>query len=1322
MVDSQHRIGESSGVNRPSVNTSRILRTLLFATLFLIAPVTEVVGLTSTATASTAITASRTATQLVPQKIPTPKAAAAQTITFTKPADVALGVAPYNLVATASSKLPVSFASNSAAVCTVTPTGTVTIKTIGTCSITASQAGQAAKFKPATPVTQTFAVKTAQTITFTLSSSAITFGDSAPIITASSTAVGVTVSLTSSTPGVCTVSARTITVLTAGSCTIVAASAATPTVAAAVSVSRTFTIALRSQAITWVQDLTGVVAPEEGPITLVASTNSPLTVTFVASPASVCTVSGTDLTLVGPGNCSITARQAGDARYAAATPIAKTLRIRLAQAITFDPIEDQSLEDLLVSLEAFSDSGLTVSYLSSTKSVCVVRGGFIVLKSAGSCEVTARQAGNNLYGPAEEVVVSFEVTKIEQLITFEPPEDQTLDTTVVPLDVSSDSNLPVKLVSSDRSVCTTSGSSPIVTLRGEGTCEITASQAGGTKYAPAEDVVVTFEVAKVEQVITFDQIEEQTLEEPFLTLDAFSDSGLLVKFTSTDTTVCTVRGSVVTLRSEGTCEIVAKQAGNRVFAAAEDVPNAFTVSKIYQEITYEPIEDQRIDLGDVSLDVNTASGLFLIFGSNTPTICTITSSNPLVTLLRVGECEIAVNQPGNRRYAAAEEVLINFAVVGVEQVITFDQPEEQSLARPFVILAATSDSGLPVRFTSNSPEVCSVTEGGAVTLLSAGDCEIAANQAGTTIYDAAEEVVNTFTVNKIEQVITFDQPEEETLATTTLSLSAISDSGLPVTFTSNSPDVCTVTDVDEVTLVGAGDCEIAANQEGDDTYAAAEEVINTFAINKIDQVITFDQPDDQTLATASLPLTAVADSNLAISFTSNSPEICTVSLNGTVTLLRAGDCEIAANQEGNDTYAAAEEVINTFAINKIEQVITVAQPVDRFVGDPAFTLSASADSGLSLTYTSNSPEVCTVVATSGLVTLLASGDCEIGISQAGNGRYEAAEDESAIFSVNKIDQQISLTVAGSRVLQPVLSNVAGLTFELLGNESTTTPVFTVSDEDVCTIEDDLVLLHASGTCTITATVAEDDQYLEATSEISFDVIGVYDVSYVDESNPNAATVTIAQGSSVTLPTPTRAGYTFDGWFEDDSLVGMGGESYTPDHSVSLTAHWLALDFEITLSDAYNVSPLDSLLWSYDADLAGLPTVEEVNARRSVDSGEPDGYEFVGWYSDPAVHTEATLVENGDTNTAVGNRTLYAFWRLTTTTVTFDLNGATGTAPADATWTYGTFLTFPSAPTRAGYTFDGWFTADEGGEEITSLTANDSTDAETTLYAHGLTRQ
>jgi uncharacterized protein (TIGR03437 family) len=86
--------------------------------------------------------------------------AASETITFGPLSNVTLGIAPFPILATANSGLPVTFASTTPAVCTVSAS-TITILAAGTCSITASQPGSA-NYAAATPVTQSFTVTLSQ--------------------------------------------------------------------------------------------------------------------------------------------------------------------------------------------------------------------------------------------------------------------------------------------------------------------------------------------------------------------------------------------------------------------------------------------------------------------------------------------------------------------------------------------------------------------------------------------------------------------------------------------------------------------------------------------------------------------------------------------------------------------------------------------------------------------------------------------------------------------------------------------------------------------------------------------------------------------------------------------------------------------------------------------------------------------------------------------------------------------------------------------------------------------------------------------------------
>jgi 2',3'-cyclic-nucleotide 2'-phosphodiesterase (5'-nucleotidase family) len=95
-------------------------------------------------------------------------------------------------------------------------------------------------------------------------------------------------------------------------------------------------------------------------------------------------------------------------------------------------------------------------------------------------------------------------------------------------------------------------------------------------------------------------------------------------------------------------------------------------------------------------------------------------------------------------------------------------------------------------------------------------------------YSAVTGAVNV-TVTQAGQTINFAAITEHTLDSGSVALVASASSGLPVTYTSQTLSVCTVSG-DTVTLLAAGTCIIAAVQNGDGNYTAAPTVTQSFTV------------------------------------------------------------------------------------------------------------------------------------------------------------------------------------------------------------------------------------------------------------------------------------------------------------------------------------------------------------------------------------------------------------------------------------------------------------------------------------------------------------
>ena len=150
------------------------------------------------------------------------------------------------------------------------------------------------------------------------------------------------------------------------------------------------------------------------------------------------------------------------------------------------------------------------------------------------------------------------------------------------------------------------------------------------------------------------------------------------------------------------------------------------------------------------------------------------------------------------------------------------------------------------------------------------------------------------------------------LANTQVTLNATATSGLAVSFSSLTPSVCSVI-TNLATLLTAGSCTIAADQAGNAAFAAAPQVQRIFSISLAPQTISFNALANQELGAPPFTPAATASSGLAVTLTSLTPGVCSVSAS-TVSLATTGTCTLIASQAGNTSFSAAASVTRSFTV------------------------------------------------------------------------------------------------------------------------------------------------------------------------------------------------------------------------------------------------------------------------------------------------------------------------------------------------------------------------------------------------------------------------
>lgn len=231
-------------------------------------------------------------------------------------------------------------------------------------------------------------------------------------------------------------------------------------------------------------------APYDNAFAVAATSSSGLPVSFSSSGA--CSNAGATFRMTsGAGTCVVKYDQAGDATYNAAPQVVEMVAAQKRnQEITFDALEDDTFGDPDFDVGAFSSSNLDVTFSATGK--CTVSGVTLHMTGAGSCTVTAAQAGDANFNAAPTVSQSFDIEKADQSITFDPIEDKAIGDPDFRVKATADSKLQVSFAA--KGMCTVRGTRVHITARG--TCTLTASQAGNVNYNPAEKVRQTFFITK----------------------------------------------------------------------------------------------------------------------------------------------------------------------------------------------------------------------------------------------------------------------------------------------------------------------------------------------------------------------------------------------------------------------------------------------------------------------------------------------------------------------------------------------------------------------------------------------------------------------------------------------------------------------------------------------------------------------------------------------------------------------------------------------------------------------------------------------------------
>jgi hypothetical protein len=1050
--------------------------------------------------------------------------APSQTITFGALANKTYGDPSFTVSATASSGLAVTFGVTGN--CSIAG-NTVTVTGAGSCNVTASQAGDV-NWPAAAPVTRSFSIAKA-VLTVTADSFSRAFGQANPILTSEITGFQYTDTIS-------VVSGFALVTTTADSSSGVGTYPITVDLNTLSATNYTFTAVNGTLTVTPAASQTidfGPLADKtygDPAFTISATATSGLPVTFQAD--GNCSLTGNTVHLGSVGLCTITASQGGNTNWPAAADVVQSFTVQ--PAVLTVKADDQSMTyngtfpTLTATISGYVN-GDDSSILSGDPGLSTLA---TPTSGVGTYPITA--GAGTLTAPNYTftgVGGTLTITAASQSITFGPLGDKKYGDPTFDLTATAPGGTVTFTATGD---CTVSGNT--VTIIGAGSCTITAHQGGDGNWDPAADVSQSFGIDPAVLTVTADP---QTM--PFggtvpaltYTITGYVNGEDSSVITGTPNLATTADGSSHGGTYPITVDVSGMSAENYTFSNAD---GTLTVEPIAQAITFGPLADKTY--GDPDFDLTaTAPGGKVVFTASGN--CTV--SGATVTITGAGSCTITANQPGDADYTAAPPVSQSFDIAQAHLMATADD-------KTMVYGASVPALTYTITGFVNGDNAGSVTFTGKLILYTAADSSSDVGKyaiSDSTFNLETDNYYVTFalgylTITKADQTIAFANPGSKTVNAAPFALGATASSGLAVAYVVNSGP-CSVDTSGTLTITGAGNCSVTASQGGNIDFNAATPVTQVFSIGKLNQTITFVNPGTQTTVTPPFDLGATASSGLPVTYTVNKVlginSSCTVS-GSIVTITGAGFCNITASQPGDATYNAAPNVTRNFLINKLNQTITFAALPNVTFGVAPITLTATASSGLPITYIAAGK--CTV--SGNVLTITGVGNCLVTATQPGNGSYWPALPVIRAFAITKADQVITFANPGAKTYGDAPFN--------LGATAPGGPVTYQVTSGTCTVDAAGVLtIHSTGDCTVVASQAGNANYNAAPDVSQTFTVGPA-TPEIDVTCPVSVVFT---GSAQTPPcTATLKG---PGMADTDVTGSIVFSNNTAVGTATASAHW-----------------------------------------------------------------------------------------------------------------------------------------------------------------------
>ncbi|MFZ9697666.1 MAG: Ig-like domain-containing protein, partial [Ilumatobacteraceae bacterium] len=812
---------------------------------------------------------------------------------------------------------------------------------------------------------------------------------------------------------------------------------------------------------------------------------------YSSSDSNILSITGTKATINAAGTVTITASQAGNTDWVAASTTFKVVVASTAPTLTEFADVTKTFGDAAFDLTTpKSNSSGAITYKSSDDKVVTVgeSDGKVSIIGAGSATITASQAATSGFSSGS-ITSKITIAKASPALSDLLVGDKAFGDTAFTLKPTSKSTGAITYSTDKASVFAVDATTGVVRIVGVGTATLTAKQAASANYE-AGSSSVSVSVKKGTPTYSWTLASKTFGDSAFDVTAPTSTSTGAITYTSSDTTVASITSAGrVTVLKAGTTTITALQVTTDTWLAATTTAT-LTVDKLAPTLTGFTIPTKTFGDAAFSLTAPTSNstGAFryeIVAGSE--------SNSNVATVTTLGV--VTVGQAGTVQIRATQDTTSNYATGSIVATLTVQRATQQGISATGLVAKWSFDSADTLG--ANSTGTGNLVGSGGPTWSASGKFGGALSLNGSAYLALAQG--STIAGLPIGNS-TYTQ-------TAWFNASALGGRGIIGWGSYGSSQRVTAlrlfgdaggfrhywwgNDLDSgVTLNTGRWYHVAATFDG-----------TTRRIYLDGQMLVSDQPTGHN-ATAE---------KFAVGATNNFGERFSGLLDDVAIYNRA----LTADEVAQLAVGSGSDVTVTSTTGAFGTPLTLATNGGQGAGAVTFQLISAGTAGCSLV--------------GSVLTSTSGGTCTVKATKAADRNYEAATSIDTTITFDRIAQTTPITIS-------TITATAGIDLALAASGGTGTGAFSYTivsaGTAICTINGTSLVTTSNGTCTITATRAADSDYTASTSATT--------TISVSRQNPTIAPYTITDryfgGAAFTLTAPSSTGNGTFSWASSNTSV------------------------------------------------------------------------------------------------------------------------------------------------------------------------------------------